>query len=100
MLQRELVDLHRPLSETQVGIALYNELQQRLAEQRETIWKLRENATSQDNELAIQELTSQYEHLHETLEKTLGQFDKMKMSLGKHPKSWLTFTKVFPVIHF
>jgi hypothetical protein len=100
LLQMELVDLRRRLKDTQAGMALYEGLQKSLIEQRETIRKIREDISLQNNEKAMQELTTQYEQIQETLEKTFGQCEKMKVSgsLGMHLKLWLTFGKTLQVI--
>jgi hypothetical protein len=100
LLQEELVDLHRRLSETQAGMALYDGLQKSLVEQQEIIQRLRQDPSVQNNELLMQELTAEYERIQETLERTFGQLEKMKMSLGMHVKLWLTFRKALPVIVF
>jgi len=93
LLQEELVDLHRRLNETQAGMALHDGLQKALVQQRETIRRLREEASAQHNELAVGELTAQYERIQEELETTFGQLEEMKVSLGTHVKLWLTFRK-------
>ena len=98
LLQEELVDLRRRLSETQAGMTLYDGLQKNLIEQREIIQKLRQDPDLQNNELAIQELTAEYERIQDTLERTFGQLEKMRMSLGLHLKLWLTFRKALSVI--
>ena len=100
LLQQELVDLHRRLSETQAGMTLYDGLQRSLVEQRELIRKLRQDPNVQKNELAMQELTAEYERIQDTLERTFGQLEKMRMSLGLHLKLWLTFRKALSVIVF
>jgi len=96
LLQKELVDLHRRLSETQAGMALYAGLQKNLMEQRELIQKLRHDADMQNNELAMQELTAEYERIQDRLERTCGQVERMRMSLGLHLKLWPTFRKALP----
>ena len=83
LLQEELVDLGRRLSETEAGKTLYTRLQQVLAEQKETIRKLREEAEADQNEQLAEELTAQYQVAQETLQSTFEQLATMRIPLGR-----------------
>lgn len=83
LLQEELVDLGRRLSETEAGKTLYTRLQQVLAEQKETIRKLREEAEAEQNTQLAKELTAQYQVAQETLQSTFEQLATMKIPLGR-----------------
>jgi hypothetical protein len=83
LLQEELVDLGRRLSETEAGKALYNKLQQALAEQKEAIRRLQEEAEAEQNEQLAKELALQYRAMQETLQCTFDELAKMKIPLGR-----------------
>jgi F0F1-type ATP synthase membrane subunit b/b' len=83
LLQEELVDLNRRLSETEAGKTLYTKLLELLAQQKETINKLREEAKAEQNEQLAQELGAQYEEMQDALQSTFDQLAKMKVSLGR-----------------
>jgi len=93
LLQEELVDLKRRLGETEAGKALYERLQKSLAEQKESIRKLRDEAQSEENEQLAKELTAQYEELQDVLQNTFDQLAKMKVPLGRRLKMLTSFRK-------
>jgi Fe2+ transport system protein B len=80
LLQEEMVDLRRRLSETEAGITLYNALQKLLASQKETIRRLREEAEAQHNEKLVRELNAQHKEIQENLRVTFDQIQQMKIS--------------------
>lgn len=83
LLQNEMVDLHRNLSETEAGKTLYNTLQKLLAEQKETIRKLRDEAVGAQNEQLARELTAQIEVIQKGIQETFDQVEKMKIPIGR-----------------
>lgn len=93
LLQEELVDLNRRLSETEAGKTLYNTLQRILAEQRETIRRLREEADGERNETLAQELTKQYQELEDNLQHTVNQLTQLKVPLGRRILMLFSFKK-------
>jgi exonuclease VII small subunit len=93
LIQEELVDLKRRLSETEAGKALYKRLQKSLAEQKESIRKLRDQAQVEENEELAEELTAQYEAMQDILQTTFDQMSKMKIPLGRRLKMLTSFRK-------
>jgi GTPase Era involved in 16S rRNA processing len=79
LLHEELDDFQRQLSETQAGAALYNQLQKLLAEQKETLRKLRDEAEAENNEELVEELTKEYDTIQKSLQSTFDQITKMKV---------------------
>ena len=65
LLQEELVDFKRALSETQAGKTLYSDLQRLLAEQRETIRCLAEQAREQSNPQLVHILEAELKRIQE-----------------------------------
>jgi len=80
LLQEELVDLKRQLSETQAGIALYNQLQKLLAEHKETLRKLREEAVGNNDEQLTKALNAEYDTVQRKLQGTFEQVAGLKLS--------------------
>ena len=78
--QEEMVDLHQQLGETQAGIALYDTLQKLLAEQREKIRQLKEEAKAQDNPQLLKELNAQHDAIRKSINDTFEQAQRMKIS--------------------
>jgi len=93
LLQEELVNLGRRLSETEAGKTLYSKLQQLLSEQKETIRKLREEAEAEQNEQLAKELAAQYEDMQDALQSTFDQLAKMKIPLGRRLLMLFSFRK-------
>ncbi|KAF8232385.1 hypothetical protein L208DRAFT_1452237 [Tricholoma matsutake] len=93
LLQEELVDLGRRLSETEAGKTLYNRLQQVLAQQKEAIRKLHEEAEAEQNEQLVKELAEQYRAMQEALQATFDELVKMKIPLGRRLLMMFSFRK-------
>jgi hypothetical protein len=93
LLQEELVKLNLRLSETEAGKTLYTKLLELLAQQKETISKLREEAVAEQNEQLAQELAAQYEDMQDALQSTFEQLAKMKISLGRRLLMLFSFRK-------
>jgi exonuclease VII small subunit len=83
LLQEELVDLKRQLSETQAGMVLYNQLQTLLAELQNTLRKLRDEAASSNDPQLAEALHSDYEMIQKKLQSTFDQVTTMKVSFGR-----------------
>ena len=83
LLQEELVDLNRQLSETQAGITLYNQLQKLLAEHKETLRKLRDEAIVNNDQSLTQALDTEYEMIQRKLQSTFDQISGLKLSFGR-----------------
>ena len=83
LLQEELVNLKRQLSETQAGMVLYNELQKLLAEHKETLRKLRDEAALSNDKQLKEELDAAYEAIQRKLESTFDQISSLKVPLGR-----------------
>lgn len=82
-LQEELVDLKRSLSETQAGKTLYSDLQRLLAEQRDTVRSLAEQARDESNPQLARQLDAEYKRIQKDLDKTFGEIKNLKIPLGK-----------------
>jgi len=83
LLQEELVNLKRQLSETQAGMVLYNELQKLLAEHKETLRKLRDEAALSNDKQLKEELDAAYEAIQRKLQSTFDQISSLKVPLGR-----------------
>ena len=80
LIQEEMVELKRPLGETQAGITLYNTSQRLLAEQQEAIRQLRDEAKTQDNPQLVKELNAQHEAIRKSINDTFEQAQQVKIS--------------------
>jgi len=93
LIQEEMVDLGRQLSETKAGITLYDTLQRLLAEQQETVRQLRDEAQTQNNPQLVEELNSQYEQIRENIRKTFDQVQEMKIPFGRRVLGFFSFKR-------
>jgi len=83
LLQEELVNLKRQLSETQAGMVLYNELQKLLADHKETLRRLRDEAASNNDKKLKAELDAEYEVIQQKLQSTFNQISSLKLSFTR-----------------
>ena len=83
LLQEELVDLKRALSETQVGRTLFSDLNRLLAEQRDVVRSLAEQARDQSNPQVAQKLEAELKRNQIEFEKTFEEIKKLKVPFGK-----------------
>jgi len=83
LLQEEMVDLKKRLSETAAGVTLYNSLQKLLADQKETIRLLKEQVEGQNDPRLLADLDKQYAQIDEQLQKTFEQVEQLKISFGR-----------------
>ena len=83
LLQEELVDLKRAVSETQAGKTLYSDLQRLLAEQRDTVRSLAEQAREQSNPQLAQRLEVELKRIQKDFDKTFNEIKRLKIPLGR-----------------
>jgi hypothetical protein len=83
LLQEELVTHGRPLNETEAGKMLCSKLQQLLAEQRETLRQLRDEAKAVRNQTLAEELTLQCGAMQDAIRSTRDQLEKMRIPLRR-----------------
>ena len=83
LLQEEIVDLKRALNETQAGKTLYSDLQRILAEQRDTVRSLVEQARDESNPQLAQQLEAELKRIQKDFDKTFSEINNLKVSFGK-----------------
>ena len=83
LLQEELVDLKRALNETQAGKTLYSDLQRLLAEQRDTVHSLAEQAREQSNPQLAHKLEAELKRIQKDFDKTFNEMKRLKIPFGK-----------------
>jgi len=83
LLQEELVDLKRALNETQAGKSLYSDLQRLLAEQRDTVRALAEQARKESNPQLAKQLEAEHKRIQKDFDKTFSAIKNLKVPLGK-----------------
>jgi hypothetical protein len=86
LLQEELVDLNRALNETQAGKTLYSDLQKLLAEQRDTVRSLADQARDESNPQLAHQLEDELKRIQKDFDKTFGEIKNLKIPLGKRIK--------------
>jgi hypothetical protein len=93
LLQEELVDLNRRLSETKAGQTLYSTLQDLLANQKEMVEQLRHEAEIQKNQDMVRELNAQWEKLQQDLQTTFDQIEEIRVPLGRRVRLFFAFRR-------
>ena len=83
LLQEELVDLGRALSETQAGKTLYSDLQRLLAEWRDTVRSLIEQAREQSNPQLAQKLEAELKRIQKDFDKMSNEIKILEIPFGK-----------------
>ena len=83
LLQEEIVELKRALNETQAGKTLYSELQKLLAQQRETVRSLVQQARDESNPQLARQLEAELVRIQEDFDKTFVEIKNLKISFGK-----------------
>ena len=83
LLQEEIVDLKRALSETQAGKTLYSDLQRLLAEQRDTVRSLAEQARDESNPQLAHHLEAELKRIQKDFDKTFSEIKNLKVPFGK-----------------
>ena len=83
LLQEEIVDLKKALHETQAGKTLYSDLQRLLAEQRDTVRSLAEQARDESNPRLARQLEAELKHIQKDFDKTFSAIKNLKVPFGK-----------------
>ena len=83
LLQEEIVDLKRALNETQAGKTLYSDLQRLLAEQRDTVRSLAQQAREESNPQLARQLESELKRIQKDFDKTFNEINNLKVPFGK-----------------
>ena len=83
LLQEELVDLKIALNETQAGKTLYSDFQRLLAEQRDTVRSLAEQAREESNPQLARRLEAEIRRIQNDFDKTFGEMERLKIPLGQ-----------------
>ena len=82
LLQDELVNLERALNETHAGKTLYSDLQKLLAEQRDTVRSLAEQAQGESRPELARQLEAELNKIQKELDKTFNEMKKLKVPSG------------------
>jgi len=77
------VDLKRALNETQAGKTLYSDLQRLLAEQRDTVRTLAEQARDECNPKLAYQLEAELKRIQKDFDKTFYEMKKLEIPIGK-----------------
>ena len=86
LLQEEIVNLKLALNETQAGKTLYSDLQKLLAEQRDTVRSLAEQARDESNPQLARQLEAELKRIQKDFDKTFSEIKNLKISFGKRLK--------------
>ena len=91
LLQEEIVELKRALNETQAGKTLYSDLQKLLAEQRETVRSMAQQAREESNPQLARQLEAELKRIQDDFDKTFTEMKSLKIPFGK--RIMLLFSK-------
>jgi len=83
LIQEELVELRKRLNETSAGKALYNTLQNLLAEQKAVVNELAKLAREQNNKKLVQEMDLEYKRIQAEFERSFGAIRALKIPMGR-----------------
>ena len=83
LLQEELVDLKRELSETQAGKTLYSDLQRLLAERRDIVRSHTEQARKESNPQLARQLEAELKRIQKDFDATFNETKSLKIPFGK-----------------
>jgi len=83
LLQEEMVDLQKHLSQTEAGRALYAHLHQAFSRHQTTVLRLSQDAKRQDDAALADELKEEYRRAEADLHAIGDQLDAMKVPIGK-----------------
>jgi gas vesicle protein len=83
LLQEEIVDLKRALNETAAGKTLYTDLQRLLAEQRDTVRSLAQQAREENNPELARQLETELKRIRKDFDKTFKEMNNLKIPFGK-----------------
>ena len=90
LLQEEIVELKLSLNETQAGKTLYSDLQRLLAEQRDTVRCLAEQAREESNPEAARQFEAELQRIQKDFDnlKTFSEIKDLKVPFGKNHMSF------------
>ena len=100
LLQEEIVDLKRSLNETQAGKTLYSDLQKILAEQRDTVRLLAEQARDESNPQLARQLEAELKRIQKDFDKTFNEMKGLKISFGKRLFPFNKKSRGVRIIHY
>ena len=83
LLQEEIVEQHKRLNETEAGKVLYSRFQKLLAEQRDTLKELADQAKLQNDSALATSLQEEYNKVSAQLEQTFEEMKAMKIPLAR-----------------
>jgi hypothetical protein len=83
LLQEELVDLNRRLSETKAGKAIFTQLQRDLVKQQDEVKSLLARLEKSDNPALRKELEKERKRIEKELEDTFEDIKKLKIPIGR-----------------
>jgi len=83
LVQQEMVDVGKRLSETKAGLVLYEELQRLMAKQHDLMTKLQEQARAQNNPAIAQELEREYQETERRWKATLDSAREWKIPFSR-----------------
>jgi len=89
LLQEELVEQQKCLSETEAGKVLYSRLQKDLAEQRRMLQELADEAKLHNDPALAKSLQEGYDKVNAQLQKTFEEIKEMKIPLSRRILLWL-----------
>ena len=81
LLLKELVDFKRPLNETKAGKTLYSDRQRLLAEYRDTIRSLAEQALEESNLQLAQKLEAELKRVQKDLDETFNERRELRLEI-------------------
>ncbi|KAJ8517865.1 hypothetical protein ONZ45_g5019 [Pleurotus djamor] len=93
LLQEEMVDLKKKLSETGAGRTLFDTLQKQLDEEKKLLNELCIEAEKQDNPQLAADLRAQYEQVRQQLEATFKQVQGLKIPFSRRIAQFFKFKK-------
>ena len=86
LLQEEIVELKRKLNETQAGMTLYSDLQKILAEQRDTVRTLAEQARSESNPQLARQFDAELKRIQKDFDRTFNEIKNLKVPFSQRLK--------------
>ncbi|PPR07082.1 hypothetical protein CVT24_010983 [Panaeolus cyanescens] len=92
-LQEELVNLGKPIKETDAGITLYSTLQRILKEQRETLDALMNEQATQADPALLATLAEQRKQIEHQLQQSLKDLEQLKVGFFQRLFAFLRFKK-------
>ncbi|KAG8220499.1 P-loop containing nucleoside triphosphate hydrolase protein [Butyriboletus roseoflavus] len=93
LLQEEIVEQHKRLSETEAGKILYSRVQKLLEEQKKTLKSLADEAKLANDPSLARSLQEEYEKTNVQLQKTFDEMRMMKIPLTRRILLWLSGRK-------